>query len=170
MYETAKSKGFWPEDRDKGEAAMLIVSELGEALEAHRKKHTAIFHVGDPVYVYLIGYDSKLFSQVFKTHVKDTLQDEIADTVIRLLDFCGGFKHELLYRDYRKESTGNFGHDLFRIIHYIDSAYHNGPKDWGYVLSALLHFCSWYKIDIFQHVQWKMRFNTTREHKHGKDY
>ena len=32
----AKAKGFWEKDRNVGEMLMLITSELGEAIEAHR--------------------------------------------------------------------------------------------------------------------------------------
>lgn len=56
----AKSKGFWDEKRNIGEALMLMVTELAEAMEAYRKQDDAEF------------------------------REELADTFIRLLDFCGG--------------------------------------------------------------------------------
>ena len=34
----AKSKGFWDKPRNTGEALMLVVTELAEAMEAHRKQ------------------------------------------------------------------------------------------------------------------------------------
>lgn len=37
VHETAKSKGWWEEDRNKGELIALMHSELSEALEALRK-------------------------------------------------------------------------------------------------------------------------------------
>lgn len=36
-HAAAKAKGFWDTERNTGELLMLIVSECGEALEAHRK-------------------------------------------------------------------------------------------------------------------------------------
>lgn len=66
----AKAKGFWDKERNVGEMLMLIVSELGEAVEAHRHaKHG----VGQ----------------------KDTFEDELADTAIRLFDLCGGLGVDL---------------------------------------------------------------------------
>ncbi|MEI8012449.1 MAG: nucleotide pyrophosphohydrolase [Candidatus Omnitrophota bacterium] len=56
----AKSKGFWDDPRNTGEALMLVVTELAEAMEAHRKQ--------DPV----------------------NFKEELADTFIRLFDLCGG--------------------------------------------------------------------------------
>ena len=39
----AREKGFWDEERNIGEALMLIVTELAEAMEAHRKQDEANF-------------------------------------------------------------------------------------------------------------------------------
>lgn len=69
-HSSAKEKGFWENDRNVGEMLMLIVSELGEAIEAHRK--------GD------MGLERK-----------DTFEDELADTAIRLFDMCGGLGIDL---------------------------------------------------------------------------
>lgn len=66
----AKDKGFWDKDRNVGEMLMLIVSELGEAVEAHRKGQHGLLK-------------------------KDTFEDELADTVIRLFDLCGGLGIDL---------------------------------------------------------------------------
>ena len=66
----ARENGFWAKKRNVGEMLMLIVSELGEAIEAHRK--------GD-----------------FGLELKDTFEDELADTAIRLFDLCGGLEIDL---------------------------------------------------------------------------
>jgi len=59
-HSIAKEKGFWDEERNIGEALMLIVTELAEAMEAYRKEN------------------------------KENFDEELADTFIRLLDLCGG--------------------------------------------------------------------------------
>ncbi len=56
----AKEKGFWEKDRNIGEALMLVVTEVGEAMEGYRKQDTENF------------------------------REELADTFIRLFDLCGG--------------------------------------------------------------------------------
>jgi len=58
----AKEKGFWDKKRNIPEMLMLIVSELGEALEAYRVQD------------------------------KENFNEEIADTFIRLFDLAGGLK------------------------------------------------------------------------------
>lgn len=64
-HTNAREKGFWDEEREIGTLLMLIVSELGEALEAHRK--------GD----------------------MENFAEELADVAIRLGDLCGGLGIDL---------------------------------------------------------------------------
>ena len=78
IYQNNKGKGFWDKERNVGEMLMLVTSELGEAMEAHRKGRFAN----------LEAYEE--FSEDFEDAIKDTFEDEIADSVIRLLDMCGG--------------------------------------------------------------------------------
>ena len=78
IYQNNKEKGFWDKERNVGEMLMLVTSELGEAMEAHRKGRFAN----------LEAYEE--FSEDFDDAIKDTFEDEIADSVIRLLDMCGG--------------------------------------------------------------------------------
>ena len=69
---------------------MLVTSELGEALEAHRKGRFAEFEQAE-TNVRLGGE----WGANFKAHIKDTFEDEIADAVIRLLDLSAGLGIDL---------------------------------------------------------------------------
>lgn len=109
VFEANKLKGFDVSTSNIGQTLMLVVSELAEALEADRKnKHANNF-----------GFDSMLwkdqdpelfetkenFKQSFECCIKDTFEDEIADTIIRLMDLCGGLginidRHIELKRKY----------------------------------------------------------------------
>ena len=62
-HEIAKSKGFWDEERNDAEMIALMHSELSEALEAMRDGNWSERH---------------------------GVAEELADCVIRILDFCGG--------------------------------------------------------------------------------
>ena len=64
-HSIAKEKGFWDEKRNIGEALMLIVTELAEAMEAYRHQD------------------------------QENFKEELADTFIRLLDLCGGFEIDI---------------------------------------------------------------------------
>jgi len=114
IYQNNKEKGFWDKERNIGELLMLVTSELAEALEAHRKGKNAnlISFKSDLYFGDVIDFDIKesdvaFFQSIFKTHIKDTFEDEIADTLIRLLDLCGGLCIDIEYHvmakvDYNK--------------------------------------------------------------------
>ena len=73
-HSIAVEKGFWDEERNIGEALMLIVTELAEAMEAHRHQDDANF------------------------------KEELADTFIRLLDLCGGLNIDIEKEIYKKST------------------------------------------------------------------
>lgn len=185
VYEGNKSRGFWEkgQDENRGERAMLIITELAEAVEAHRHNHwfkdldkefilplTEYFN-GDRK-VDVIGTDTAHFTQQFEDHCKNSVEDEIADTVIRILDYTGGYGLEIEYHYSSAKSHLNFAEDVLRIVDLVVLMQnrHNAVCTWGHVLSKILHFCEWYNIDLIQHVNWKLRYNATREYKHGKAY
>jgi len=90
-HNIAKEKGFWKKQREIGTLLMLIVSELSEALEADRKNKFFNEKIG--VVNGWVSDDD--FFKHFKKSVKDTFQDEIADTFIRLFDLCGSMEIEI---------------------------------------------------------------------------
>lgn len=82
-HAVAVEKGFWEKERNIGEALMLIVSELAEAMEAHRKQD------------------------------HENFKEEIADSFIRLLDLCGGLKldmEEEINKKYLKNKNRPYKH------------------------------------------------------------
>lgn len=85
IYQNNKAKGFWDKERNVGEMLMLVTSELGEAMEAHRKGRFAKLQEAQDIIAG--GGDFKI---AFDKHIKDTFEDEIADAIIRLLDMSAG--------------------------------------------------------------------------------
>jgi len=73
IHKANKDKGFWKRENENiGEKLMLVVSELGEAMEAIRK-----------------GKRQEYVLPTSEYWEKDTFEDEITDTIIRLFDLCG---------------------------------------------------------------------------------
>lgn len=117
IYLANKKQGFWgAEDADPktsrnfGEMLMLVTSELGEAMEAHRKDKFASWDAYNSI-IKATPEDATeaesllLKRQAFKTYIKDSAEDEIADAIIRLLDMAGGlgidlFRHINAKLDY----------------------------------------------------------------------
>lgn len=84
-HANAVKKGFWDDNRELGTTLMLIVSELGEALEADRVHY---YSSSLPRQVSDCSSEKEFITH-FEQYTKDTFQDEIADTFIRLADLCG---------------------------------------------------------------------------------
>ena len=80
-----KGTGINP-NKNIGELLMLIVSELGEALEAHRKNK---FANSDALNILYQKETNVNLISAFERFEKDTLEDEIADVFIRIFDIAG---------------------------------------------------------------------------------
>lgn len=89
VHQVNKDKGFWDKERNVGEMLMLVTSELGEAMEAHRKGKFANWEA------YEMVLDKMNAPENFKTHIKDSFEDEIADAILRLLDMAAGLNIDL---------------------------------------------------------------------------
>lgn len=87
-------KGF--NGKDFARDLMLIVSELSEALEADRRGKDArklpdctakslLNRLGDS------DLDEGIWKRFFESYIKDTIQDEIADAILRIMDLCGRY-------------------------------------------------------------------------------
>lgn len=183
IHQINKDHGFLDAGKlmNKGEMIALTVGELYEAVEGHRKKKWCI--LSDIQYNFIDGKvmteDPAAYTNVwdseFKKLVKDTIQDEIADALIRLLNYIHHWELPVVEREFRKESTLNFGNDILRINYYIIQAFHEDTpgRDWGYVIASILAFCDHWKIperDILSHIYWKTRYNEGRPYKHNKQY
>ncbi|MFD2556888.1 nucleoside triphosphate pyrophosphohydrolase family protein [Sphingobacterium tabacisoli] len=103
IFQQNKEKGFWNREINIGECLMLITGELGEALEADRKGRRVRFadfeetveKAGYQLYEFAMDRHYKVLSQLFLDMVKDTLEDEIADAVIRLFDLAAALDIDL---------------------------------------------------------------------------
>lgn len=73
VHELAIKKGWWQEKRNKGEAIALMHSELSETLESLRK--------GDP--------------KSDKIPEFCGVEEELADVIIRIMDFAEGFNYKV---------------------------------------------------------------------------
>lgn len=74
-------------DHNITQRLMLVVTEVTEAFEAYRKDKRC--RVKDYEKGYRHQENAEQKKAGFELHVKDSMEDEIADAIIRLLAFCG---------------------------------------------------------------------------------
>lgn len=170
IYEANKAKGFWDKERNYGEMLMLAISELGEGINAHRSGRLSKI---DEV-------DERDFVLSFEGLVKDTFEDEVADTFIRLMDIYGGsgiVGHDLDYSVWAEHRLAadnlrgidNVGEGMLVVTHEICKC-HTSRMRIPYAIAHIIQFCAFHGIDLDAHVTAKIRYNSTRPRLHGKKY
>ena len=181
-------KGFWKVDQtdvNETRIKLLVISELFEMFEADRKGKVA--KEIDTVSLRLKEYEAnindieikKFFLDEFVLNVKDSKEDELADTMIRLLDYAGFLKVDFLDERFnlkpnKKDKLGIYGdfiEDLNNLIEMISFSLDNPvPTNIAYCYLILLEFADVHNIDLLTHINLKLAYNATRSKMHGKKY
>lgn len=113
----ARRQGFYQDlPPNFAERLMLIVSELSEALEADRKGiHLPPDDPTSPSLIHSLYNDfSPEFPDRFKSLIRGSVEEEIADTFIRLFDLCGLYSIDiepLIQLKMRYNNTRPYLHD-----------------------------------------------------------
>lgn len=183
-YATAVEHGFHNEERSNSHFLMLVLSEIGEMVEADRKnRHADIAAFNDLLYTpQAVGDMDARWKYLFERYVKDTVLDEMADVVIRILDFCGTRCIDLgdVYDTSSWSFAEYFGdrsfceqcYELALRIAAVDDRTEASVVQ-AKMKSALMYCLSmadYYHADLLWHVRQKMRYNGQRAVRHGKAY
>lgn len=173
-YQCAIAHGWHEENLSDEHFLCLVISELMEAVEADRKgKHAkvAMFKEWQGNSVPLTEETRKRrFMEDFEAFIKGTVEEELADACIRMLDLAGLRGYDLDSFDYEGSDTEDysdmtFTESMFRICVYVtDNFYRDEPF---ILLNEIFAFCRDRNIDIFWHIKQKMKYNELRPYKHG---
>jgi hypothetical protein len=180
FHERSVAKGFWDGTHSVGHYLMLAFGELHEAIEADRiGKWAKLDH--DTIDT-LQRIEGAPYAQEFLRLVKDTVEDEIADAVIRLLDLLGwllgdkeltSFQVASALCVYGKEDPPAMLTDaLMPIVAELCGASAFGDTTTGILnaIKSLELLCAHLGIDLMTHIELKLKYNETRPAKHGKKY
>lgn len=168
-YRNAVVHGWHEENLSDEHFLCLVISELMEAVEADRNG----MHAKRDNFEYYMKQrkrDDDEFIYAFKYDIKDSLEDELSDACIRLLDLAGLRGYDLDSFDYEGSDTEDysdmsFTESMFRICIYVTDNFY---RDELYILlNEIFAFCRDRNIDIFWHIKQKMKYNELRPYKHG---
>lgn len=169
-YKTACEHGFHDEELSNEHYLCLVISELMEAVEADRKGKRFNKDAKD---TYELIQNIKFCKVIYDNYIKGSIEEELADAVIRLLDLCGLRKIKLendclddeVLEEYSHIFIGKtFTESIFNITkNLID-------RDISYSLIKIFGLAKHMNIDLLWHIEQKMRYNELRENKHGKKY
>lgn len=164
-YLCAIKHGWHEQNLSSEHCLCLVISELMEAVEADRKgKHALKIQFED--YMGAMKRSDEEFFYAFKHTIKDSVEDELSDAFIRLLDLAGLKNIDLNDYDYIDSDTDDysemsFTESMYHIIRYVMD------YDIPITLNEILAFCKDRDINILWYIEQKMRYNELRSYKHG---
>lgn len=167
-FETAKAHGWHDEELSDETYLMLIITEIAEAVQADRKdRHTDV----DLFKALLETYadDDALWKYEFETHVKNSVEDELADIIIRCLDLAAlrgiGLDRVPSYVTSYCIDKSIAKRDFPTFAYFLTFKAVNG--DVTDVLARVIAYCKLKGIDIEFFIEQKMKYNKLRPYKHG---
>ena len=177
VHDNAVKHGWWENNHSDEHYLMLVISELAEAIEADRKgrmANAAWFEkmINETPSCHEAATYEERYAYWFETYIKDTLQDEMADTVIRLLDLAGAHGYEFSYRINECGITRQraFTENVCEIVQVVTNS--NIQVSVRVILSIEMVdvLANTYGFNLWWYVEKKMEYNISRPYKHGKKY
>lgn len=169
-YKIACEHGFHDEQHSERHYLCLVITELSEAVEADRKNlHANLEALNSANATKYITWDRS-----FEGWIKDTVEDELADAAIRILDLAGAngdtfpsfssepYKRDEGMCDYFKSKS--FTESIYEICDDIFTTGYDVALYDLFTLAEVMGF------DLMEHIRLKMEYNKTRERLHGKKY
>lgn len=171
-YQCAKDKGFYEKELLASEHIMFIVAEIGEAINAYQEQRFANRVMFEKNIDTQQVNPEEHWKCCFEIFIKDSVEDELADIFIRLLSFLGWLGEDIdedldeseLSKGMQiiseaKELPSQLYYPLDSLVEYRHSEF---------ALLTLICICCLNNIDLFWHVEQKMKYNEMRPYKHGK--
>ena len=177
-FKIAFDHGFHAKELSNEHWFCLVISELMEAVEADRKDEhfVELNDIDNYIRACLINKE-----QAFEAYIKDTVEDELADAAIRLLDFAGLKNipiNSFIDMDIEDASEScndeTFTESIYAIstipIRHEYEYDANLDKQVNSMLLAILGLAKHLDISLIWHIEEKMKYNKLREPMHGKQY
>lgn len=177
IHKNAVEHGWWEEKRSLPEIIALIHSELSEALEEYRS--------GKPLFYYVVEMDNGeggtypairtdiLSRDDFKGEKPEGIAVELADCIIRILDYCAWRKIDI-EEALNLRKAGNDTYTLPELIaecHYLIAQAHKceEPRSLYFAecISLIKFWCNENAADIDEVIMIKHEYNKTRTYRHG---
>lgn len=176
-YEIASKHGWYDKKVSAAHELMMIMSEVFEILQAEKKG----LHADLASYKKLS--DGQDFSPVlFERYIKDSVEDEFADVVIRSLSAAAYVGVSYVAEEFTEEKIqtavemttnrrkevnapiSTLAEELFGVVHELSAI---DECNLDYVVFIVCVIARLYDIDIEWHICEKMKYNETRPFLHG---
>lgn len=172
IHQNAIEHGWYEQERSIEETIALIHSELSEALEEYRNGHKI-----DEIY-YVCKSKDKCTPSYSCEGCKDSKPEgipvELADVVIRIMDYCGKEEININLNDCENIIENGFRKTIAGCHYFVSSVYFNFLKSCKVYIHYLTlcikiieSFLKNNNVDLWEVVRLKHEYNKTRPYRHG---
>lgn len=169
-HDTSVEHGFYEGDPSNNHFLCLIVSELMEAVEADRSNKRAIFPPGGEYSDVIFRSNNPHFKENFELYIKNALEDELADVVIRCLDLAGANNVEIHTGSTLPIEGVTFTEKVWYLVGLLANKNFVLSTKLNLTVRGCLQIANEHGIDLLWHIKKKMIYNSLRANKHGKRY
>lgn len=183
MAETAHNMavehGFWNRQHSFEHCMMLVITEVSEMVEADRNGRHADLNayrngIAPESRTRLEWYGVVDNPDLFRQHVKDTIEDELADIAIRLYDMAGNlgmvFSKYNEIRYHRDFGNFEFVENAFALVKGLSNETFNIERRILFGLRYVELWADAMNVPLNIYIRLKMAYNATRGIRHGKTY
>ncbi len=160
--------------RDWSDSAHLlqIAGEIAEAMEADRKGQKADlpFFLSVQKAAKSMNAEVRYFTPYFESAIKDTIEDKLADIIIRCCDYlgCHGLEFKLGYDPiWQSPFWEIFAEKAWQWVTILSNPEHKTEDKICHLIYEVLDYCDIRCIDIEKHIELKLKYNGLRPYRHG---
>lgn len=158
-YMCAKKHGFHQKEHSMEYYSMLIITEAAEVIDADRHGRWAEMDLS-----HFSELEDDEFKDLYAKEVAGTVQDEMADIAIRILDATGAMKKTIGKWEKDIVTSETLVENCFDITIAIVNGMYSYAFSYMEVWAKLIGF------DLFTFIDIKMRYNELRPMYNGKIY
>ena len=162
----ATANGWHEEEHSDEHLLMLVISEIAEAVQADRKN----LHADVEAFK---NYEEIIdFKENFERQIKNTVEEELSDVVIRCLDLAGLRGIDLHYADTLlsegvKEVQVSFPELMYLACEEITCHGYDLTERLNALVAGIIAYCNQKDIDLDFFIRTKMNYNSLRGYHHG---
>ena len=165
-YSIAKANGWHEQEHSDSHLLMLIITEIAEVVQADRENLHADVEAFKK-YEEIID-----FKENFERQIKNTVEDELCDVVIRCLDLAGLRRFDLeeveaLMEMAESIKEGKGFIDLCYALSGISTCDDSTEEKVIAIIAVVLKYCELIGIDLDFFIKTKMNYNRIRGYMHG---
>ena len=172
IYDNAVAHGWHEEQHSEEHYLGLIMTEVAEAVKADRngKRANMPMFEKESQTPQPVNHKKDHWKFCFELFVKNSIEDEFADIVIRLLDMAYALHGESM----SWETYPGVIPSPRKYYSFVKNAWNlvslSLDKDPCAICGSIDYVYKWAEIldiDLDMHIELKMKYNAMREHKHG---